>query len=344
MVRESIDEVRGSDRVQIEWSDLPTHPLLETQYLLEPLKRVLPADVVHLHGTWSWGFIRVAAMLRRLKIPYVVRPFGTLDYWSMAQKGMKKKLAMALFMRRMLDGAAAIQALNAHERDSIERFGFRAPVRVVPNGVFLEEVAIETEPGLFRRSVPGLGDAPFLLFLSRLHYKKGLDILAEAWARFARDHPGVHMVVAGPDEDGSVRGFESAIDEAGLGGRVHLVGPVYGARKTAAFRECAAFVLPSRQEGFSVAVTEALGLGCAVVITEGCNFPEVADAEAGLITSLNAEEFAMAIARVMDDETLRAKMGENAARLVRDNYTWPKIGEQMVALYASVGAGGSGSV
>ena len=119
-----------------------------------------------------------------------------------------------------------------------------------------------------------------------------------------------------------------------------LPGPIYGSRKTAAFRESIAFVLPSRQEGFSIAITEALGLGTPVVITHGCHFPEVEQAGAGVVTDLDAGAFGEAMVRVASDDTARAGMAERAARLVRENYTWPRIAEQSVELYGQIGARG----
>jgi glycosyltransferase involved in cell wall biosynthesis len=332
-VLESIAEVPGADRVRVYQTDLPQHSPFSTTHISGALDSILPVDVVHIHGTWGYAFLKIAKTLRKINVPYVLRPFGTLDYWSMSQKALKKKLALALAFRRMINGAGAIQALNIHEHDSILRFGFTTPVRIIPNGVFLDEVDIETSPDEFRQSAEGLGDHPYLLFLSRLHYKKGLDILAEAWKIVSPHHPDLKLVVAGPREDDSIDDFTKRIEDAGLGDTVAIPGPVYGSRKTAAFRESIGFVLPSRQEGFSVAITEALALGIPAVITNECHFPEVGQENAGIVTELDHHSFAQGVLKLLTDPEQRTRMGNNAATLIRDRYTWPSIAAQSEQLY-----------
>jgi glycosyltransferase involved in cell wall biosynthesis len=312
------------------------------------------AQAVHLHGVWEPLLLRVARSARRAGIPYVVRPAGMLDPWSLAQKKWKKRIALALGYRRMLDGAAFIHALNADEARLIGPLGLKCPIEVIPNGVFLEEIEPPGSglpaPGTFRGAHPELGDDPFVLFLSRLHYKKGLDILADAFARVAASDPKVRLVVAGPDE-GARGDFEKRIAaaESKLGGernfrgRTHVIGPVYGRAKYEAMVDAACFCLPSRQEGFSVAITEALAVGCPAVITENCHFPEVAEVGAGEVTPLDAGAVADALLRVLSDPRKRQGMGEAGRKLVRERYTWPAIAERTVELYERFGDGSSGS-
>jgi glycosyltransferase involved in cell wall biosynthesis len=266
-----------------------------------------------------------------------------LDIWSLRQRRLKKRLALALGYRRMLGEAGAIHALNAHERDTIAALGFGSRIVVIPNGVFLEEIERAAEPPLFREAHPELGEAPYVLFLSRLHYKKGLDILGEAWARVGHAFPDHKLVVAGPRQDDTIEVLRRRLGEEGLSGSVVEVGEVYADMKTAAFRGAECFVLPSRQEGFSVAVTEALALGVPVVISTECHFPEVTEAGAGIETSLEPEDVADALSRMLGEPTLRVESGRAGARLIRERFTWPRIAEQTIALYASLGAAGPAS-
>lgn len=256
-----------------------------------------------------------------------------LDEWTLQQKPLRKKLALRLSTGRMLREAGAIHALNAHEKATIEGLSLGTRLVVIPNGVFVEEVDAPTEHGEFRNQWSQLGNKPFILFLSRLHHKKGLDILAQAWRAFHARLPDWMLVVAGPREDQSIDRFRALIADAGLSGTVLETGGLYGSTKAAALRDCEFFVLPSRQEGFSVAITEAMALGCPVVVTRECHFPEVSEAGAGFETSLDPEEFGGAMIRMAEDEAGRSQAGAAASRLVRSRFVWPEVARQVEHLY-----------
>ncbi|WP_428390152.1 glycosyltransferase [Mucisphaera sp.] len=290
------------------------------------------ADAVHLHGVWD-PILRAAAVAAdRAGVRYVITVHGMLDPWSLSQKRAKKRLALAMGYRKMLNGAWFIQAMNEEERRLFEPLGLTSDVRLVPNGIFVEELEPLPAAGTFRRLHPGLGDDPFVLFLSRLHYKKGLDVLADAFAVVHRERPDVRLVVAGP-EDEAAGPFREQIARYGLTERVLMPGPVYGEAKLAAFVDAACFCLPSRQEGFSIAITEALALGSPAVITEGCHFDAVAEAGAGLVTALDKDAIGAALLEVLGDAERARAMGVAGKALVRQNYTWPGIAERLAAAY-----------
>lgn len=296
------------------------------------------SDFVHIHGVWG-AILRAAAdTARGSGVPYCFRPAGMLDPWSLAQKRWKKKLALAFGYRSVMNGASFIHALNDDEKRLLAPLLLRAPVVVVPNGVFMDELVPLPPAGTFRAARPDLGGAPFVLFLSRLHHKKGLDVLAEAFILLARRRDDVRLVVAGPDE-GEQRGFAERIAAGGMKHRVHLVGPLYGREKLAALVDAACFCLPSRQEGFSVAITEALACGVPVVISEACHFPEVAATGAGVITPLDPTAIAAALAGVLADPSTAARMGAAGAALVRARFTWEAVAERTLALYDDVARG-----
>lgn len=293
------------------------------------------ADIVHLHNIWE-PIIPVAAReARRAGKPYVVIPNGMLDPWSLAQKKWKKRLAMLLGYRKMLDGAAALHVLNDDEERLIRPLRLKCPGIIVPNGVFLEEITPLPPTGEFRRRRPELRDDPFILFLSRVHYKKGLDHLADAFAIVAKQHPTVRLVVAGSD-DGAKADFEARIAAAGLTGRTHVVGPIYGPEKLAALVDAAVFCLPSRQEGFSIAITESLACGLPAVVSDACHFPEVETERAGRVVPLDASRVSEALLEILGDAGKRRAMSEAGQRLISSKYTWPKIAELTVKHYGEI--------
>ncbi len=338
ITRDAIARVPGIERVDLTLLTTPASRLarLRASHYTAAFDALPRPDIVHLHGVWDAPLVRVSARCRSRNIPYLVRPAGMLDYWSLSQKAWKKNLALALVHRRMLRGAAAIHALNEHERDAIASLGLGTRIEIIPNGLFLQDIEIATAPGHFRAAHPALGAAPFVLFLSRLHFKKGLDILAEAWKQFAPRHPDARLVVAGPREDDSIDHFTKAIADAGLSGSVLVVGPVYGPDKAAAFRECACFVLPSRQEGFSLAITEALGYGAPAVVTRDCHFPEVTEVGAGIETALDPADVAGALSRMLSDSALRRSAAEAGQRLIRERFTWPAVARRTLEVYRTL--------
>lgn len=313
--------------------------LAESAFGRRAVERLRPVvgdyEVVHLHGVWDPLLLAAARAARELGRPYVVTPHGMLDPWSLRQKRWKKRLALALGWRRMLDRAAALHLLNADEKALIAGLGVRAPGAVIPNGVNADEFDPPPNPAVFRRRLPALGDHPYVLFLGRLHYKKGLDYLADAFRILAGRNGDVHLVVAGPD-DGARADLERRIAAAGLTDRVHVPGPVYGAEKLSAVAGAACFCLPSRQEGFSVAILEALACGTPAVVSPECHFPEVAEVGAGRIVPLDAAAVADALARVLADAGLRERMGKAGRELVAARFTWPRIAERCIEMYTGV--------
>lgn len=335
-------------RVSQQIARVPHHERVEFVTVADPdpLERLLArrarrllrqhlrgAEFVHVHGVWGALPAAAASLARASGVPYCFQPHGMLDPWSLAQRRLKKRLALALQYRALLNGAAFIHTLNDDERRLIAPLRLTAEAVVIPNGVFLEELEPLPERGAFRRAHPALQGAPYVLFLSRLHHKKGLDVLAEAFRVVAAARSDVHLVVAGPDE-GAGRDFEQRIASSGLASRVHLVGPLYGADKFAAFVDAACFCLPSRQEGFSVAITEAMACGLPVVISEACHFPEVATAQAGLITSLEPVAVAGALRQILDDPAAATRRGAAGAALVRQRYTWQAVATECLLHYA----------
>ncbi len=295
-------------------------------------------DVMHLHGVWDSVLRAAASEAQARGIPYCVLLNGMLDVWSLAQKPLKKRLALSLLYRGHLNRAAFLHVGNEDERRLIEPLRLTAPRVIIPNGVFSEELANLPLPGSFTRNHPGLAGRRYVLFLSRLHFKKGLDILAEAFARIAPRFPDVDLVVAGPD-DGAAADFGRRIAAAGLAGRTHLVGALFGRDKYAAMVDAACVCLPGRQEGVGVAITEALGCGTPCVISTECHFPEVANENAGFVAALDAGAIADALCRILSDPSSAKAMGARGRDMVLSRYTWPAIAEQCIGAYRRAIAG-----
>jgi glycosyltransferase involved in cell wall biosynthesis len=292
-------------------------------------------DWIHLHGIWDPIIRQVALAAHELDTPYAIVPHGMLDPWSLSQQAAKKSLALRLGYRTMINRAQFLHMLNTEEAALLKGLALQTPNIVIPNGVFTQEFDSLPSPDLFRNAYPALGTKPYVLFLSRLHYKKGLDYMCDAFIALRQRLPDIQLVIAGPDYGAKDQAQQQLID-GGVAAHAHLIGPVFGPLKLSALAGAACFCLPSRQEGFSMAILEAMAVGVPVVISEGCHFPEVAQAGAGIITPLDAEKIADALEHVLTDAPRAAAMGTAGRMLVQSHYTWPKIAEQTLAAYQSL--------
>jgi glycosyltransferase involved in cell wall biosynthesis len=333
-VEADLRTIPGIDRVRLDY--LPPLTRKERFLASDARKRLEPlvggVDVIHLHGVWDPLIYAASKVAEGLGIGYTLTPHGMLDPWAIAQKGWKKRLALILGYRRMLDRAAFLHFLNSDERDLVKDLGLKSPGEVIPNGIFLQEIDPLPAKGTFRGARPMLDGKPYVLFLSRLHYKKGLDYLADAFAIVAKRFADAQLIVAGPDA-GAGQSFEAQVRRLKLEEKVHLIGPIYGPEKIAAMVDCDCFCLPSRQEGFSLAITEAMVCGAPVVISTSCHFPEVKEAGAGIVCELNSEVIAEGLMTVLGDTKLALKMGQAGREMVTSRYTWPSVAGQMIRAY-----------
>lgn len=334
-IRDSMESIPGADRVRV--ATVPRGGRLDA-WLNRAAKAWAGAhagefDFAHLHSMWSPIPHGAARGLEAGGVPFTLCPHGMLDGWSMARSRWKKQLHLGLVSRRTMRRGAFIHALNEHEAGCVRAFNFGPPTEILNNGVF--PAAFEHLParGRFRARHPELGEGPLIVFLSRLHVKKGLDHLAGAFERFSPGHPEARLVVIGPD-GGARAEFERRIAGAALEGRVQLTGPLYGPEKIEALVDAACFCLPSRQEGFSVAICEALACGTPVVISPDCHFPEVEAEGAGLVVPRDEEAIASAWRALLSEPERATEIGRKGRSLVFSRYTWPAVAERSVALYA----------
>jgi glycosyltransferase involved in cell wall biosynthesis len=291
---------------------------------------------VHIHGIWQEHCLFGAQAARSLHKPYVISAHGMLDPWALRNKGWKKRLYSALIERRNVTDAACLHALTAREAEEYRSFGADGPVAVIPNGV---RVPHSIEPSLFFKSFPELKGKRILLYLSRLHFKKGLDLLCRAWknAGHTDDH---HLVLAGPDFEDTRQRLEEMISELGVGRSITFAGMLKDEHKWAALAACDAFILPSRSEGLSVAVLEAMAMGRPVIVTSRCNVPEVATHSCGWTTEPDQEDVTETLREYFaaGPETL-LRMGENGKRVAKKVYTWESVGRRISDVYRWLAAG-----
>lgn len=308
-----------------------------------PLRRALPelvraADVVDIHSLYLFHSWAAGTLCRRLGVPYFVRPHGTLDPVIHRRHRWRKRVMELWFQDRLLRDAATIHYTSAEEMRLAEPFVHGAPGVVVPLGLDLAEYSAPPPAGAFRRRHPEIGQRPILLFLGRLNFKKGLDVLIEAVARVAAAGIDAHLVIAGPDGgmEAAARGWVSS---AGLEARTTFTGMLTGADKLAAFADAALFVLPSLSENFGIAVVEAMACGTPVLVSDRVNiWREIVADGGGLAEAPNADSFAAAMTGLLQDEPHRLAMGRAALASVARRYQWSAIAPDLERIYARVAA------
>ncbi len=294
-------------------------------------------DLLHIHSLYLFHDWAAGSLALRLGKPYIVRPHGTLDPYIFQRRRLKKALFDLWFQNRILARACAIHYTAEEEMRLASPFVHGAPGVVIPNGLDPADYARLPARGSFRARHPEIGDRRILLFLGRINFKKGLDIVAASVGRLARED--IHLVIAGPD-GGYLAEAERFVAEAGIEARTSFVGMLQGEAKLAAFVDASLFLLPSYSENFGISVIEAMACGLPVVISDKVNiWREVVADGAGLAAPCEAAQFATRIAALIDDPARLARMGEAGRASVARRYDWASIGKRLEAAYAEIVAG-----
>lgn len=282
-------------------------------------------DLVHLQGIWGPASRSIAiAKLCGTKGPYVISPRGMLEPWALRSGSIKKKIAWGLWQGKLLRQATCIHALCEAEAISIAHLNLGRPICIIPNGVDLPEV------------LPGK-DSNFktLLFLGRIHPKKGLVELLRAFAQIEQSQRnGWRILIAGWDDGGHLPMLQSLAGELAVDGSIEFVGPVFGDKKTELLRSCTAFILPSHSEGLPMSVLEAWSYGLPAVITNECHLDIGFQKGAAIHVDPNAMSIEIGL-RALFTKTPAdlASIGESGRALVAEQYTWNRAAEQFARVY-----------
>jgi poly(glycerol-phosphate) alpha-glucosyltransferase len=278
--------------------------------------------------------VLAATLSRRKGCKRVVSPHGMLEPWALNRSVIKKRLAGWCFEKRNLQTADCLHALCPREARSFRNYGLRNPITIIPNGVELDGLPECREKYDLAGEYPGLRDRKVILFLSRVHPKKGLPDLFQAWFKAKPRQNNWALLVVGPDELGHEAELRKMADDLAIGQDIVFAGPAYGERKSKLLASADAFVLPSHSEGFSMAVLEAAAAGLPILLTEECNFPELAAIGAAIEVPAGRSGVAEGISRFLAlTDSERKQMGRRGLELVRQNYAWPAIARQMLEVY-----------
>ena len=296
-------------------------------------RRIGEFDLAHLHSVFLWPTQVAARIAAAALVPYFVSPRGMLVESLIVRRGrLRKRLWIRLVERKSLSESAGIVLQSELERQELKRLGLQlAPTYVAPNGLDFEEIASERAQPVPREIVELIDGGPYVLFLGRLTWKKGLDRLIAAMGEL----PKARLLVGGNDEEGLRPGLERLARSCGAAERVHFLGEVRGAAKWALLEGAAVFCLPSISENFGIAALEALAAGSPVVISQtvGLSLPEGASTAVLQVASLEPKSLATAIRSLLDSNWGSGTKRPFGEELVGASFSWAVIADRLRDFY-----------
>jgi glycosyltransferase involved in cell wall biosynthesis len=359
MLGQSLIKIKGIEVVALahhdEYSavDLPAYASLqvETYHIKGPanfgfssdlknkISEINP-DIIHPQCNWMYLSYINLEYHKKHNTPYIISPRGMLDEWILQNGSFKKKIAGLLYEKEHLKKAACIHALSISDYNSIRKFGCKNPVALIPNGVNLpiDNTIDKNDLSSWKYN----DGRKSLLFLSRLHPKKGLENLITAWSKI-KNRKEWKLLIAGESSDKNY--LQSLYDlqiKSGMKNDVFFIGPQFHKEKDICFRSVDAFILPSFSEGLPMAVLEAWSYKLPALITEQCNLPEGFEKNAAIKIIADPESITMQLNKFFDmNENERKQIGINGYELVKEKFTWSSVAAQMNDIYKWILNGGA---
>lgn len=281
-------------------------------------------DVAHLHGFYVYPNWAVGSLSRKSGKPLICHPHGFFEPWILRRSRLIKASVHLLFETANFKSAKLWRALTTNEADQIRAQGIKAPIVVVANGVNLEDwenTISDQQPPKQKKRV---------LFLGRIHPKKGLPMLIDVWNSLGAQMKDWEIVIAGPDELKHCAELQTQINAHGLEKEISFIGTVTGGLKKAWLESADLFILPSHSEGFSVAILEGMTARVPTLASTACNFPELATDGGGWICEPNPDSLKKELAKAIQSSPLELKdRGVAARKLIEKQYTWSRIAQNL---------------
>lgn len=297
-------------------------------------------DLIQMQSIWDIPYHQLAKVAQKLRIPYIITPRGMLEPWSLKQKYWKKKLALMLYQMKDLQRAACIFTTAEMEAKNVRKLGVHVPISVIPNG-------IETEGYFCRESIDGVKKQ--ILFLSRVHVKKGIELLIDAYSHLHNDFPDWSVVIVGNGEADYIKALKDRVNSSDLENYIKILPPVFGDAKIKLYQESSLFCLPSYSENFGMVIAEAMSCGVPVITTNGTPWQLLNGKEATMSASLELLgedrrtgwcielsvdnlESALREAMSMKFSDLY-EMGQRGSKLVNENFNYHSVAKKTKRLY-----------
>lgn len=297
-------------------------------------------DLLHIHALFSFTTSVAARAAQRARVPYIIRPLGTLNDYGMKQRRpWLKGLSMKLLEGPLLRRAAAVHFTSEAEAAQARALGIPMREAIIPLAVEPAAPSGSLEDSPFA----GLRGSPCVLFLSRLDPKKNIEGLLEAAALLKDEMAGIRLLVAGGGAPEYLAALKARADALGISQRVIWAGHLQGPSKSAAFAAADVFALPSYSENFGIAAAEALAAGLPCLLGLGVAIAkEVVQAQAGVAVQTDAQSIADGLRRIIGAKEGLVHMPSNAVRLAQERFSMQAMGARLKQLYTDILNGSNG--
>ena len=281
--------------------------------------------LIQIQSMWELPYHKVMVEARKLGIPYIVTPRGMLDPWSIAHKKWKKKLAWWLYQRNDVQKAACVFTTANMEADHMRALGVATYKSVIPNGIETDCYPCKTSIDVVKKQV---------LYLSRVHMQKGIELLIEAWKRIHPDFADWQLHIVGNGEAEYIHYLENKVKSLGVKDSIKILPPMFGEAKINVYQESALFCLPSYSESFGMAIAESMSCGTPVITTTNCPWEILNETKTGWCIDLSVDNLERALREALTmSPTELYDMGQKASKLIYENFDNRSITRKTMRLY-----------
>lgn len=324
-----------------ETADMNTHAVQETNVKLVLLRDGISSseleatildghyNLIHLQTIWHPIYHKVVKIALKHNITYMTTPRGMLEPWAYSGQGwlkyLKKKIAMVLYQKYDMDRSSCILATSDMERDNLRKLEFKAPIAVIPNGIVIDDYPC-------RKNDKGVENQ--VIFLSRIHPKKGIELLINAWDKIRYSYPEWNVIIVGNGDNEYIASLAGIIQSKNLENYIRILPPAFGYDKYLLYSKSAIFCLPTYSENFGMVIAEALSCGLPVITTKGAPWEILQTSNSGwwIEPTVKDLENALCDALSRDKKELFA-MGQRGADMVRENFSYIEVAKKLKAVY-----------
>lgn len=310
--------------------------ILEKKYDIKEVEKFIITekfDIIQVQSIWDPRYHKIKIIADRHKIPFISTPRGMLEPWSLEQKKWKKKLALLLYQFKDLQTSACIFTTAELEAKHIRELGIKAPISIIPNGIEIESYQCRTSIKDVKKQV---------LFLSRIHEKKGIELLLDAWKSISNINQEWELVISGNGDENYIASLKEKIINLNIQNNTRIIPPTFGKAKYLLYCESSVFILPSYSENFGMVIAEAMSCGVPVITTNntpwkvingGCKY-NMDYQQMGWCIDLNKENIIATLKEAisMDKNTLY-EMGQLSSRFIKENYDYKSVAKKVKTLY-----------